>query len=218
MNSMSRKNDSEDPTSSKPKGSAHYMREMRTRLKEQGCTPREVWVLPENTKLLREIEKRLRQPLTADAGNLETLMSMTNTWNTKALQEALAADALATEGRAEVKLVGSIDQSIQVIMGKHGDLPLFIAVNGEQILVEATLFPVSAINDVAGFNEMVLRSRSMFPLSALSIEQDGNGIDQYVMYGALSAGSKLESIVTEIETLADNIINAAQAFESFYKQ
>jgi uncharacterized protein YjfI (DUF2170 family) len=208
--------DDQEPV--KKKSSGAYMNKMRAGLRAEGFVPRDVWVLPENSKMLRIIEKRLRQPLTADAGNLETLMSLTNTWNTKALHEALAADVLATEGYAEVKLVGSIDQSIQVIMNKHGDLPLFVAVNGEQILVEATLFPVSAINDVAGFNEMVLRSRSMFPLSALSIERDGNGIDQYVMYGALSAGSKLESIVTEIETLADNIINAAQAFESFYKQ
>lgn len=215
---MKSMNDSEDPKLSKPKGSAHYMREMRARLREQGCTPREVWVLPENTKVLREIEKRLRQPLTADAGNLETLMSLTNTWNTKALFEALSTDPLVVDGRAEVNLVGTIDQSIQVIMKKHGDLPIYLGVHGEQVVAEATLFPVSMINDVAGFNEMALRSRSMFPLSALSIEPDSNGIDQYVMYGALSAGSKLESIVTEIDTLADNIINAAQAFESFYKQ
>lgn len=215
---MSKQDESEDPTSSKPKGSGHYMREMRTRLKEQGFVPRDVWVLPENSKILREIEKRLRQPLTADAGNLETLMSMTNTWNAKSLHEALATASLVTDGSAELKLVGTIEQSIQVVMAKHGDLPLYLAVSGEQIVVEATLFPVSAISDVVVFNEMVLRSRSMFPLSALSIEQDGNGIDQYVMYGALSAGSKLESIVTEIETLADNIINAAKAFESFYNK
>lgn len=215
---MSKQDESEDPTSSKPKGSGHYMREMRTRLKEQGFVPRDVWVLPENSKILREIEKRLRQPLTADAGNLETLMSMTNTWNTKSLHEALAADSLVTDGSAGVKLVGTIEQSIQVVMAKHGDLPLYLAISGEQIVVEATLFPVSSINDVVVFNEMALRSRSMFPLSALSIEKDGNGIDQYVMYGALSSGSKLESIVTEIETLADNIINAAKAFESFYNK
>lgn len=215
---MSKQDESEDPTSSKPKGSGHYMREMRTRLKEQGFVPRDVWVLPENSKILREIEKRLRQPLTADAGNLETLMSMTNTWNTKSLHEALAADPLVTDGSAEVKLVGTIEQSIQVVMAKHGDLPLYLAISGEQIVVEATLFPLSSINDVVVFNEMALRSRSMFPLSALSIEKDGNGIDQYVMYGALSSGSKLESIVTEIETLADNIINAAKAFESFYNK
>lgn len=215
---MNKQDESEDPTSSKPKGSGHYMREMRTRLKEQGFVPRDVWVLPENSKILREIEKRLRQPLTADAGNLETLMSMTNTWNTKSLHEALAADSLVIDGSAEVKLVGTIEQTIQVVMARHGDLPLYLAISGEQIVVEATLFPVSSINDVVVFNEMALRSRSMFPLSALSIEKDGNGIDQYVMYGALSSGSKLESIVTEIETLADNIINAAKAFESFYNK
>lgn len=194
------------------------MREMRARLKEQGFVPRDVWVLPENSKILREIEKRLRQPLTADASNLETLMSITNTWNTKALQEALSTSPLVTEGRAEVKLVGTIEQSLQVIMKKHGDLPIFVGVHGEQILVEAALFPVSAIKDVAEFNQMALRSRSMFPLSALSIEQDGNGNDQYVMYGALSAASSLDTVVTEIDTLADNIINAAQAFETFYNQ
>lgn len=179
---------------------------------------RDVWVLPENSKILREIEKRLRQPLTADASNLETLMSITNTWNIKALHEALSTSALVTDGRAEVNLVGTIDQSLQVTMTKHGDLPIYLAIQGEQILVEAALFPVSAVKDVAEFNHTVLRSRSLFPLSALAIEQDGDGNEQYVMYGALSSASRLESVVTEIDTLADNIINAAQAFESVYSK
>lgn len=217
---MATKGEPRDPVSSEKKNSTHYMRDLRARLKEQGLVPREVWVLPENTMTLKTVEKRLREPLTAHAEekNLETLMSLTNTWNTKALFEALQAATLVTEGGAEVKLAGTIEPSIHVIMKNHGDLPIFVAVSGEQILVEATLFPVSAITEVSEFNEMALRSRSMFPLSALSIEKDGNGIDQYVMYGALSAGSKLESIVFEIETLAENILNAAQAFESFYKQ
>jgi uncharacterized protein YjfI (DUF2170 family) len=199
------------------KGSAYYMEQMRTRYREAGYVKRDVWILPENAGALRECEKRLRQPLTADAGNLETLMSFTQTWNTKTLFDALAGDKISVDGNVVVTLVGSIDQSIHVSCKNHGDLPVFVAVQGDQILVESTLFPVSAIENAGEFNEMVLRSRSLFPLSALSIEQDGNGEDQYVMYGALSAGSTLETVVTEIETLADNIINAASAFETFYK-
>lgn len=199
------------------KGSAYYMEQMRARYRELGYVKRDVWILPENAGALRECEKRLRQPLTADAGNLETLMSFTQTWNTKTLFDALAGDKISVEGTVEVELVGTIDQSIRASMNSHGQLPVFIAVHGDQILVESTLFPVSAIENLGEFNEAVLRSRSMFPLSALSIEKDGNGVDQFVMYGALSASSGLESVVTEIETLADNIINAAQAFESFLK-
>lgn len=218
MTLMAKQDESKDHTPKKPKSSGFYMKQMRTRLTEQGFVPRDVWVLPENSKILKQIEKRLRQPLIAGVDNLETLMSFTQTWNTKSLFEALSGDKIVVEGDVEVKLVGAIDQSIHVTVKNHGDLPVFVAVNGEQILVEASLFPVSAIANVAEFNDVALRSRSMFPLSSLAIEKDGYGEDQYVMYGALSASSPLENIVTEIETLAENILNAAEAFESFYKK
>jgi uncharacterized protein YjfI (DUF2170 family) len=199
------------------KGSAYYMEQMRARFRELGYVKRDVWILPENASALREIEKRLRQPLTADASNLETLMSVNQAWNTKSLFEALSGHAISANGTISVAIAGSIEQSLHVTVNSHGELPMFVAVQGEQILVESTLFPVSSIENQEEFNQLVLRSRAMFPLSAMSIEQDGNGVQQYVMYGALSAGSTLESVVTEIETLADNIMNAALAFQSFYK-
>lgn len=201
----------------KPKNSAFYMDQMRVRLRSEGMVPRDVWIHPDNSKLLRDIEKRLRQPLTADESNLETLMSANQAWNVKSLFEALAQNAAVKNGNIRLNLIEGVQPTIQAVMGEFGDLPIFIAVSGEQILVESTLFPVSAVKNDSEFSAVVLRSRSMFPLSALSIEEVGNGEEAYVMYGALSSISSLDTVTTEITTLAENVIGAADAFSSYTK-
>jgi uncharacterized protein YjfI (DUF2170 family) len=97
-------------------------------------------------------------------------------------------------------------------MYDYGDLPLFMAVVGRQIVVEAMLWPVSQVRDAARFNEEVLRTHKLFPLSTLGIETlDGEAV--YIMFGALSAGSSLADVLFEIEALADNVIRATEAFE-----
>ena len=45
----------------KKKSSADYQREYRKRLRDQGLVKKEVWVLPENSKMLSTFEKELRQ-------------------------------------------------------------------------------------------------------------------------------------------------------------
>jgi uncharacterized protein YjfI (DUF2170 family) len=97
-------------------------------------------------------------------------------------------------------------------MHDYGDLPLFMAVVGRQIVVEAMLWPVAQVRDAARFNEEVLRTHKLFPLSTLGIETlDGEAV--YIMFGALSAASSLGDVLFEIETLADNVIRATEAFE-----
>jgi uncharacterized protein YjfI (DUF2170 family) len=69
------------------------------------------------------------------------------------------------------------------------------------------------VRDVEVFNEEVLRTRKIFPLSTIGIETFADGERAYIMYGALSAGSSLSDVLFEIETLADNVIKATEAYE-----
>ena len=113
-----------------------------------------------------------------------------------------------------MELIDGSEASLHVTMHEYGDLPLFIAVFGEQIIVEALLWPVSDVRDLAKFNEEVLRTHKLFPLSSIGLERLADGTDCYTMFGALSSSSALSDVVFEIELLADNVIKATEAYEN----
>ena len=100
-------------------------------------------------------------------------------------------------------------------MHTHGDLPIFITVSGEQILAEAVLFSLEDVTNATEFNEHVLRTHKYLPLSTISLENDQENGDYYHMFGALSASSTIDDIVLEVATLAENTIQATEAFKQF---
>ena len=144
-------------------------------------------------------------------------MSEDRNWTTETLYEALAQSETAGEGAIEVELVEGADPGILITMTEFGDLPLLMSVSGSQILVDTLLWPVDAVNDPAAFNEMIMKTHKLLPLSTFGIRQGPDGREYYEMFGSLSAGSILESILFEIETLADNAMQAADAYQSDLK-
>ncbi|WP_108651812.1 DUF2170 family protein [Dongshaea marina] len=105
----------------------------------------------------------------------------------------------------------SQEQDTLVIDNNEG-LEAFLAVSGEQILIESLLFPVTAVKDPNAFNATVLRTHKLFPLSTVGISTI-NGDEYYSAFGALSAQSKLESISIEVAALFNNV----EAFVEFYQ-
>ena len=197
------------------KSSAYYQRLYRQRLREQGLVKKEVWILPEHASALMAVERKLRQPMAQlDAMEKEIDMSMQQVWTATALHKALSGTELFQGKRASVELIDGSEASLHVTMHEYGDLPLFIAVFGEQIIVEALLWPVSDVRDLAEFNEEVLRTHKLFTLSSIGLERLADGTDCYTMFGALSSGSALSDVVFEIELLADNVIKATEAYEN----
>lgn len=200
----------------KEKTSAHYQREYRRRLRDLGLVKKEVWILPDNSKWLAKFEKLLRDKF--DESNLDKgVLAMTEIkrWTTVDLYEALAVDPLFNGDLGSIELIDGVAPTIHVVMHEYGDLPLFVSVSGDQILVEAVLWPLEDVVDVAGFNDAVLRTHKFFPLSTISLDSLGNGKDYYQMFGALSASSILPNIVFEIEVLASNVIQATEAYGEF---
>jgi uncharacterized protein YjfI (DUF2170 family) len=198
----------------RPKTSTDYVRSMRQRLAEAGLVKREFWILPENVGALRGIEKALRQPFLGERIKLENFMTQNSNWTTESLRKALAELEIVTSGK--IAVAEAAGESIALTMTEHGDLPVYIAVFGDQVLVDTTLVEVSRVKDVAAFNSLVLRSRDLFPLSSVGVETLGTGTEVYCMFGALSAASDLTVIVQEILTLADNVIRAVDAFEDYF--
>lgn len=203
------------------RSSAYYQRRHRERLREQGLIKKELWVLSEYADELAVIERRMRRPRgeAPQAGCVEQEQTMSEVsmqpsvlWTAAALHAALAASEGARNGTMAVELIDGAEPGLYLTMHDYGDLPLFAAVVGRQIVIEAMLWPVSQVRDAARFNEEVLRTHKLFPLSTLGIETiDGEAV--YIMFGALSASSSLVDVLFEIETLADNVIRATEAYE-----
>ncbi|QQE88751.1 DUF2170 family protein [Azotobacter chroococcum] len=205
------------PAGAQKKPSSFYMRRMRSALAEAGYVKHEAWVLPENRERLKQLEKRLRQPLLAGTFKWEEYMSAGENWTIDRLYGALQALDEVRSGEIGIALVQGAEPSIKLEMNEYGGLPIYLAVVGEQIIVDSVLVDREAIADVARFNDAVLRSRELFPLSSIGIETMPNGQTVYNMFGALSSGSSLTNVVTEVFTLVDNLQRAAEAFEDFFK-
>ena len=203
------------------KSSAHYQREYRNRLREQGLVKKEVWILPENSRRLAlfELELRASAKQVVSGGLLHVkgesrMTDVVNRWTTASLYEALASADLLVSERAELELIDGVSPALHIVMNEYGDLPIFLTVSGEQIVVESMLWSVSEVNDLALFNETVLRTHKYFPLSNISLDKlDGDNC--YHMFGALSSASSLHDVVFEIEILASNVIQATEAYSEF---
>lgn len=144
----------------------------------------------------------------------EKKMSNDGNWTTQTLFDALAQSEQAAGGEMLVELVEGTDPGILVTMVEFGDLPLLVSVSGSQILVDTLLWPVEEVKDTASFNDMILRTHKLFPLSTIGIRPGPDGRDYYEMFGALSAGSIIDSVLFELETLADNAMQAADAYRT----
>lgn len=196
------------------KTSADYQRAFRQRLREQGLKKREIWIRPEHERLLGEIEERLRHPVATPTGEV-MMENRKDGWHAEALAQALAAQPLFQDGRASVECVNELNPTLLITLHDYGDLPVFAAVSGAQILVEAVLWTAEAVRDRAAFHEAVLATHKFFPLSNICLEHTAEGEAFYGMFGTLSAASALEDVVMEIETLGANVIQAAQAYGEF---
>jgi uncharacterized protein len=200
----------------KPKSSAHYQREFRRRLREQGLVKKEVWIRPEHAKQLAAMERQLREAAVfPSVKGVKVMTDSTAPWTTANLHKALLQEDLFNNGQASVELLDGVEPSLQIVMNEYGDLPVFVTVYGEQILVESVLWAASEVKDTDAFNEAVLRTHKYFPLSTISLDTLAEGADYYHMFGALSATSQIAHVLLEIEVLARNVIQATEAYGDF---
>ena len=93
------------------KSSAHYQREYRKRLREQGLVKKEIWIRPEHSKELAGLEKLLRRtnsppsPGLAAPGGI-TMNNDSQVWTTLQLHEALREQTPLQDGRISVQPAG----------------------------------------------------------------------------------------------------------------
>lgn len=198
----------------RPKSSTEYVREFRERMRREGFVKKDVWILPEYAQELAAVERRLRIP--RGAANRPEAEGGSPPWSVRSLHAALNETPPVRSGRIALELLEGAEPSLHLVMHEHGDLPLFIAVGGEQITVEALMWPLDDVVDTVAFNMHVLRTHKVLPLTTLGIEAI-SGVPCYIMFGSLDTHSSLANILFEIETLAENVLNAAEAYAPFLR-
>ena len=198
------------------KNAAYYQRQFRARLREQGLVKKEVWILPEHTSRLRDIERELRSPHIEQTGS-NPMTQAQDIWTIQSLYRALTQEALFSSGNASVQLVDGSEPCLEIVMKEFGDLPVYLNISGEQIVADAVLWPLSAVKSPDSLNDEVLRTHKLFPLSTISLDRFPDDADYYTIFGALSSASLLQNIVLEIETLAANAIKATEAYGEHLK-
>ncbi len=128
------------------------------------------------------------------------------TWTTDSLMEAIRS----SEGgdRIGVSATQGADPVIVTTMRDHGDLTIYVALTGEQIVVSTLLWPCDEQENADEFNRFILKAQKVVPLSNFAIA-DVDGRDYYELIGELSADSDIATILLELRVLADNAISAA---------
>jgi uncharacterized protein len=139
-----------------------------------------------------------------------------NPWTTESLYEALQSAPSVDLKGADLRLVGGVDPAVNIVLPEHGDLTLHLAVSGEQIFVSTPLCRGSQVKDRHAFNDACLRLNPLNPLSNLGLQSVG-GEDVYIVFGELSSRSPLPAVIEEIHVLADNTLQAAEAFADHLK-
>lgn len=133
---------------------------------------------------------------------------MTETWTVRSLKAALDSSAPVSAGEFTARIVEGSDPVLLVTMHNHGDLELFVNVSEAQISASVLLWPCDEQADRAAFNERLLRTQKLVPLSNFGIGTL-DGRDYYELFGELATSSPLDTVIIELNTLAENAIAAA---------
>ncbi|PJK11236.1 hypothetical protein CO614_00085 [Lysobacteraceae bacterium NML120232] len=195
-----------------PSPSTLHQRAYRERMRSAGLVKKDVWILPEYTAELAAIEKSMRAPGRASSRSSQGDAVLTLV----GIHEALSQTRAVIEGLIAVEWLEGADPSLHLVMHEYGGLSVFIAKSGEHLIVEAWLWPLDAVADAARFNAHVLTTHKLLPLSTVGIDVVA-GVPGYIMFGTLDANSRFETLMFEVETLADNVINASEAWLEYLR-
>jgi uncharacterized protein len=130
-------------------------------------------------------------------------------WSVKSLADALSETRLLRDGELTARVLEGTEPVLQITMHEFGDLPIFLSVGAEQIVVSALMWPVDEQKDQAAFNVFLLKAQKLVPLSNFGITTVA-GRDYYEIFGELACKTTLQTVIIELRMLAENAIRAAE--------
>jgi uncharacterized protein YjfI (DUF2170 family) len=197
---------------------AERTRQWREQRQKLGLVKLELWVPP---AAKADIQAAARAIVTASSrgpallrnpdppqGTFQMDHVIDTDWSVKSLAESLGQSRLLREGELTARVLEGAEPVLQITMHEFGDLPIFLSVGAEQIVVSALLWPVDEQQDQAAFNVFLLKAQKLVPLSNFGITTVA-GRDYYELFGELSCKTTLQTVVIEVRMLAENAIRAA---------
>lgn len=129
-------------------------------------------------------------------------------WTVKSLAAALDVSTLPRDGEMTTRVLEGAEPVLLVTMHEHGDLPIYLSVGADQIVVSALLWPVDEQENRHAFNEFLLKAQKIVPLSNFGITTVAER-DYYELFGELACKTTLQTVLIELRMLAENAIRAA---------
>lgn len=120
-------------------------------------------------------------------------------------------DQLETLFKDNNDLVVTREENCLLIANADG-LDAWLALSGEQIIVESLLFSTAEVRDKNALNEEILKTHMLFPLTTIGISTVADE-EYYTAFGALSSQSKAESVMIEVSTLFHNVAAFLDAYQ-----
>ena len=131
---------------------AERTRQWREERQRLGLVKLELWVPP---TAKTDIQAAVRAIVTASSrgpallknpdpplGSFQMDHFIDTDWSVKSLSEALGKSRLLRDGELTARVLEGAEPVLQITMHEFGDLPIFLSVGAEQIVVSALLWPV----------------------------------------------------------------------------
>lgn len=191
---------------------AQRKRIQRTRLRNSGLAPVEVWIPRRHRPILRRLEALLRQDIVPELPRpYHVTASGERVMDLKMLRESL--NDLTTEDGFHLQAeIADDGETVEIVVEDREEFPVVISTDEEQVLCLTYLFDESQVK-ADGRTEMLATMLEMnVPLPLSSFGKVGG---RYVIFGALAASSTVADVVTEIEVLSDNTLDAIEAVSPY---
>ncbi len=104
------------------------------------------------------------------------------------------------------------DGAIEVVVEDRDEFPIMVSADDEQILCLTYLWDEAQVKAESRTDLLAALLEMNVPLPLSSFGKIG---DRYVVFGALAAGSTIEDVVTELEVLSDNTLEAIEVVSPF---
>ena len=196
----------------RPLTAAERKRRQRDRLQGAGLTAVEVWIPPRHRAFLRHVEKLLRKdtvPVLVESDDTES-------WGRRAMDINMlreTIDAFTSEnGFTFAARAADDDGAIEVVVEDRDEFPIVVSADDEQILCLTYLWDEAQVKAESRTDLLAALLEMNVPLPLSSFGKIG---DRYVVFGALAAGSTIEDVVTELEVLSDNTLEAIEIVGPF---
>jgi len=130
------------------------------------------------------------------------------------LMGQLSATEEVMNGEIALQKINGETPMIQAVVRDIDEFPIMVSVGNEQILAIADLWGSSEVQEgkAAELNAVLLRANLPVPLSSFSIMGD-----RYVLFGALSINSDVNTVVEEITTLSNNVLDALDFCQEYLR-